>query len=148
MDLNKVMLIGRLTRDPESRTTANGTIVCTFSVATGFSWKDQSGTRQEKTEFHNVVAWRRLAEICGTYLKKGKQLYVEGRLQTRSWDDPNGVKKYKTEVVADNIIMLGPAGGGKGGDTQPFQRPAAEPESIPTIDVSNEDEIKVENIPF
>ncbi len=115
MDLNKVMIIGRLTRDPEIRTTPGGANVAAFSVATGFSWTDQSGQKKEQTEFHNVVAWRKLAEIIGQYLKKGSQVYIEGRLQTRSWDDKtSGQKRYRTEIVADNMIMLGRAGGSSG----------------------------------
>jgi single-strand DNA-binding protein len=108
MDLNKVMIIGRLTRDPEMRTTPNGANVASFSVATGFTWTDASGQKKEQTEFHNVVAWRKLADIVAQYLKKGSQVYIEGRLQTRSWDDKtSGQKRYRTEIVADNMIMLG-----------------------------------------
>ena len=111
MDLNKVQIIGRLTRDPEIRTTTTGKNVASFSVATGFTWTDQSGTKKEQTEFHNVVAWGKLADIIGQYLKKGKQVYLEGRLQTTSWDDKtSGQKRYKTEIIAENMIMLGKAG--------------------------------------
>src|SRR3989339_317139 len=102
MNLNKAMIIGNVTRDPEVRTTPTGQTVASFSVATNFSWTDQSGQRQERVEFHNIVAWRKLAEICGTYLYKGKQIYIEGRLQTRDWTDQNGVRKFRTEIVADN----------------------------------------------
>lgn len=116
MDLNKIMIIGRLTRDPETRTIPSGQTVATFSVATSRTWKDQSGQQQSQTEYHNVVAWRRLAEICAQYLKKGRQVYIEGHVQTRSWEDQAGVKKYRTEVVADNMIMLGSGQGqGQGG---------------------------------
>ena len=105
--LNKVMLIGNLGRDPELRYTTSGIAVATFGLATNESWKDQDGNLQERTEWHNIVAWRKLAEICGEWLKKGKKVYVEGKLQTRSYDDRNtGTKKYMTEIVADNIIML------------------------------------------
>jgi single-strand DNA-binding protein len=148
MDLNKVMLIGRLTRDPEVRTTPQGTSVCTFSVATGLKWKDKAGQLQEKTEFNNIVAWRRLAEICGQYLHKGRQVYVEGRLQTRSWQDQNGVTKYRTEIVAENMIMLGQgkAGAGQGGAPADF---GGEQQAPPDDNGSGGDEeIKVENIPF
>lgn len=111
--LNKVMLIGNLGKDPELRYTPSGVAVATFSIATNESWKDQDGNTQERTEWHNIVAWRKLAEICGEYLKKGKKVYIEGRIQTRSYDDKNtGAKKYITEIVADNLIMLdGPRGG-------------------------------------
>jgi single-strand DNA-binding protein len=108
MDLNKVMIIGRLTRDPEIRTTPNGKNVASVGIATGYSWTDQSGQKKEQTEFHNVIAWGKLADIMGQYLKKGKQVYIEGRLQTTSWDDKtDGKKRYRTEIVADNMIMLG-----------------------------------------
>lgn len=106
MNLNKAMIIGNITRDPEVRTTPSGQTVANFSVATNLIWTDQSGQRQDKAEFHNVVMWRKLAEIAGQYLKKGSKVYVEGRLQTRSWDDQNGVKRYRTEIIADNMIML------------------------------------------
>lgn len=110
--LNKVMLIGNLGKDPELRYTPSGVAVATFSIATNESWKDQDGNTQERTEWHNIVAWRKLAEICGEYLKKGKKVYIEGRIQTRSYDDKNtGAKKYITEIVADNLIMLD---GGRG----------------------------------
>ena len=99
MDLNKVMLIGNLTRDPEVRTTPQGVPVASFGLATNLIWKDQSGNRQQKAEFHNIVAWRKLGETCGQYLKRGSKVYVEGRLQTRSWDDQSGNKKYRTEII-------------------------------------------------
>ena len=112
--LNKVMLIGNLGKDPEVRYTASGVAVATFTVATNESWKDQDGNLQERTEWHNIVAWRKLAEICGEWLKKGKKVYIEGRIQTRSYDDKNtGAKRYITEVVADSMIMLD-GGGGEG----------------------------------
>jgi len=105
--LNKIMLIGNLGKDPELRYTASGVAVATFTLATNESWKDQDGNAQERTEWHNIVAWRKLAEICGEWLKKGKKVYIEGRIQTRSYDDKNtGAKRYITEVVADNMIML------------------------------------------
>ena len=105
--LNKVTLIGNLGKDPELSYTASGIAVAKFSIATGARWKDESGNVQERTEWHNIVAWKKLAEICGQYLKKGSKVYLEGRLQTSSWDDKNtGVKKYKTEVIANDLIML------------------------------------------
>jgi single-strand DNA-binding protein len=111
--LNKVLLIGNLGKDPELSYTASGVAVAKFSVATGERWKDQEGNVQERTEWHNIVAWRKLAEICGQYLKKGSKVYLEGKLQTRSWDDKNtGQKRYATEVVADDLIMLDSKGGG------------------------------------
>ena len=110
--LNKVMLIGNLGKDPELRYTTSGVAVATFSLATSESWKDQDGNAQEKTEWHNIVAWRKLAEICGEWLKKGKKVYIDGRIQTRNYDDKNtGQKRYITEIVADNLIMLDGGGG-------------------------------------
>lgn len=114
--LNKVMLIGNLGRDPEVRTTTSGTPVANFSLATSRRWTDRDGQRQEQTEWHNIVCWGRQAEIAGQYLTKGKQIFVEGRLQTRSWEDKNsGEKKYRTEVVCDNFQMLGRRGDDGGG---------------------------------
>ncbi|NTW64305.1 MAG: single-stranded DNA-binding protein [Chlorobiaceae bacterium] len=108
--LNKVMLIGHLGGDPESRNTASGQTVTNFTLATTESFKDAAGTWQERTEWHRVVAWGKLAEICSQYLKKGRQVYVEGRLQTRSWDDQkSGEKKYTTEIVCTDMQMLGSA---------------------------------------
>ena len=105
--LNKVLLIGHLGKDPELTYTATGVAVSKFSLATNERWKDENGNVQEKTEWHNIIAWRKLAEICGQYLRKGSKIYLEGKLQTRSWDDKNtGVKRYITEIVADNMIML------------------------------------------
>lgn len=109
--LNKVMLIGNLGKDPELRYTANGTPVASFSIATSDSWKDLEGNLTERTEWHNIVAWRKLAEICGEWLKKGQKVYIEGNIRNRSYDDKNGVKRYVTEIIADDLIMLG---GGKG----------------------------------
>lgn len=174
MDLNKVMLIGRLTRDPELRTIPSGQTVASFSVATSRQWKDQQGQPQSVTEFHNIVAWRRLGEIAGQYLKKGKQVYLEGYLQTRSWEDQSGQKRYRTEIVADNLIMLGSPTGTAGAGGQATgsmgampapsaaavngpsyvpaeQTPAANrpPSNLPPAPEPNpDDEIRVEDIPF
>ena len=127
--LNKVQLIGNLGRDPELKYTSAGVAVATFSIATSDSWKDQEGNTQERTEWHNIVAWRKLAEICGEWLKKGKRVYIEGRLQTRSYEK-DGVKKYTTEIVADQLIMLdGASKAGTGGDAEavaPDASPAKE----------------------
>lgn len=114
--INKVILIGNLGTDPEMRHTAGGQAVCNFRIATNESWGGRDGQeKQERTEWHNIVAWGRLAEICNEYLRKGKQVYLEGRLQTRQWEDKDGVKRYTTEIVAQNMMMLGGAGGGGGG---------------------------------
>src|SRR5436309_10677705 len=101
-DLNKVQLIGRLGQDPELKYTQSGVAVAKFSVATGQQWKDQDGNQQERTEWHNITAWRRLAEICSEYLKKGSKAYLEGSLKTDSWEDENKKKHYKTEIVLND----------------------------------------------
>ncbi len=142
MDLNKAQIIGRLTADPEVRTTPNGANVATFSVATNFTWTNQEGAKQENVEYHNVVAWRRLADIISQYLKKGRRVYVEGRLQTRSWESSDGVKKYRTEIVAENMIMLDSPRGEQGTGATP----SSPSEDIPTIDADAD--IKNEDIPF
>ncbi|QLG88430.1 single-stranded DNA-binding protein [Chitinibacter bivalviorum] len=121
--LNKVLLIGNLGKDPESRFLPSGGAVCNFSIATTESWKDKNtGSKQEKTEWHNITMYGRLAEIAGEYLKKGSQVYIEGRLQTRKWQDKQtGADRYTTEIVADEMKMLGGrggAGGGMGGASQ------------------------------
>jgi len=141
-DLNKAMIIGRLTRDPESRNIPTGQLVSSFSVATGRNWKDKSGTKQEKTEFHNVVAWGKLAEICKQYLTKGKKVYIEGRLQTRSWDDQNGQKKYKTEIIAENMQMLDSMSSKKNETSK-----KEDSNELPMIDLE-EEEINIEDVPF
>lgn len=128
--LNRAMLIGNLGRDPELRYTPAGVAVASFTIATNESWKDQDGNLQERTEWHNIVAWRKLAEICGEYLKKGKKIYVEGKIQTRSYDDKNtGAKRYITEIVADNIIMLDGRGGASSEGGSGLTPPAEQPES-------------------
>lgn len=145
MDLNRVMLIGRVTRDPEVRTIPSGQMVASFSVATNRQWTDQSGQRQEKAEFHNIVAWRKLAEIIQSYVKKGMRLYVEGRLETRSWEDPQGNKKYRSEIVADNVIMLDSKGAGA--SAGPAPAPAVGSAPTPTVNAP-EEVISIEDIPF
>lgn len=164
MDLNKVMIIGRLTRDPELRTTPNGSSVCQISLATNYVYTNQTtGQKVEQVEYHNVVLWRKLAEIANQYLKKGRRIYVEGRLQTRSWDAQDGSKKSRTEIVADNMIMLDggnpPAGGGASNSntnsnsfssnqstTNSRSEVVDEAEELPTIQAG--DDLKVEDIPF
>ncbi len=104
--INKVILVGRLGADPEVRYTADGAMVTTFRLATDEQWKDKSGERTQKTEWHRIVAFRKLAEICGSYLSKGRLVYVEGRLQTRAWEDKEGQKRFTTEIVASNMQIL------------------------------------------
>ena len=113
--INKVILVGNLGKDPEVRYTAGGSQVANFTIATSERFQ-KDGQTEERTEWHNIVAFGRLAEICGEYLRKGKQVYLEGRLQTRQWEDKDGVKRYTTEIVAQNMMMLGGPGGGGGGD--------------------------------
>jgi len=135
--LNKVTLIGHLGQDPEIRYTKNGQAVATFSLATNERWLDQEGNQQERTEWHNMVAWTKLAEICGQWLKKGHQIYAEGRLQTRTWDDNNGVKHYKTEVVLNDMIMLGAKREGNGNShsegraSSPMEHSSGPPDDLP-----------------
>ena len=112
--VNKVILIGNLGADPEVRFTPSGQAVANFRIATNESWTDKSGQKQERTEWHRIVVWGKLAELCGEYLKKGRQCFVEGRLQTREWTDKEGKKNYTTEVVANNVQFLGGGGGGRG----------------------------------
>jgi len=146
MNLNKAMIIGNLTRDPELKNTPSGQSVVSFGVATNLIWTDQSGQQQKKTEFHNIVAWRKLAEVCAKYLHKGSKVYIEGRLQTTDWTGNDGVKRYRTEIVAENMIMLDSKGG-----TANFSAPAgagAREEVIEIPEDPSEEEIRVENIPF
>ncbi|MDP6575948.1 MAG: single-stranded DNA-binding protein [Candidatus Peribacteraceae bacterium] len=108
--MNKVMLLGNVTRDPELKSTTNGQSVCTFGLATNRVWKDSTGDKQSLPEYHNLVAWGGLAEFCAENVKKGKPLFIEGYLKTRSWDSPEGTKIFRTEVVVENIVLLGPKG--------------------------------------
>jgi single-strand DNA-binding protein len=136
--VNKVILVGNLGSDPEIRYTKDGGAVASFNIATSESWKDKDGNKQEKTEWHKIVAFRKLAEICGEYLNKGKQVYIEGKLQTRQWDDKDGNKRYTTEIVANQMQMLGRAG-----EKSDFSAPKSSPppsanESAPS---SNDEDI-------
>ena len=115
MSVNKVLLIGNLGRDPEVRFTSNGKAVARFSIATSEVWSDTEGSRQERTEWHNIVVWGKQAETCGQYLSKGRQVYIEGQLRTRTYDDKDGVKKYITEITAQRVQFLGSGSGGGGG---------------------------------
>lgn len=171
MNLNKVFIVGNLTRDPETRTIPSGQNVTTFSIATNRVWTDSSREKKQVVEYHNIVAWGKLAEICGQYLNKGRLVLIEGRLQTRSWQDQDGTKRNRTEIIAENMQMgPRPQEAGFQGD---FSQPAGEQE--PVIDQSpeqpenksdqgkapaqksnqqkekpaeDEEEIKVEDIPF
>jgi len=138
MNLNKAMIIGRLGRDPEIRYTAGGSAVANFSIATTDNWKDKSGQKQERTEWSNIVAWGRLADFAQNHLKKGKLIYVEGRLQTRDWTDNQNVKHYRTEVVANTINFMEKLIDGEGYNPpgQPQQEPAPDDRG-PTYDDSD-----------
>src|SRR3990167_8712256 len=150
MYLNKVILIGNLTRDPELRSLPTGAKVCSFSIATNRVWKDKNGARQEAADYHNVVVFGRQAETVAQYMKKGSSILVEGRMQTRSWEDKNSwEKKYRTEIVADRT-QFGPKGGGAGGASgagSPKVAASSSPEEIDSIEYPEED-INPEDIPF
>jgi single-strand DNA-binding protein len=160
MYINKALIYGNLTRDPEAKALPNGTAVTSFSVATNRVYKDKNGAKQESTDFHNIVSFGRQAEVVAQYLKKGSGVYVEGRIQTRSWDDKDGTKKYRTEIVADTI-QFGPKSGGAtaGGSYGSSSAPSAPSPKIPagqasaagpeldTIEYPEED-INPDDIPF
>ena len=152
--VNKVILIGRLGKDPETKFTQGGVAIARFSLATDESWKDQNGEQQQRTEWHNVVAWRRLAEICGQYLIKGKLVYIEGRLQTRSWEDKEGNKRTTTEVQADKMVMLSGGRPEEGSGGRPEEDSDGSPEggreipTQPSPDSSSKNEITDDDIPF
>lgn len=151
-DFNQAIILGNLTRDPELRSTASGQSVVSFSVATNRRWTNKDGQQQEEAEFHNIVAWGKLAEICAQILYKGRKVLVSGRLQTRNWEGQDGVKRFTTEIVADHVSAVGPARPGEPSadgnatplDAAPKGKPAAkqpEPATVP-------DEINLDDIPF
>ena len=151
--INKVILVGNLGKDPEIRYTAAGAAIANITIATSESWRDkQSGEKQEKTEWHRVVFFSRLAEIVGEYLKKGSQVYVEGRLQTRKWQDKSGQDRYTTEVVANEMQMLGGRGDGGGGgqasQNTGFRKPAENATPPPAQAPAVEDDFPEDDIPF
>lgn len=146
MNLNKVFILGRLTADPVLRSTPGGQQVASFSLATNRNWTDKAGAKKEEVEFHNIVVWGRLAEIAGKFLTKGGLALVEGRIQTRSWQDKQGQNRKTTEIIADNI-QLGPRSGGGGGFSKPAggtDSPVADP--VPTIQI--DEEVHPEDLPF
>lgn len=142
--VNKVIIVGNLGKDPELRHTPQGNAVANFPIATSESWNDKDGSKQERTEWHRIVVWGKLAELCSKYLSKGRKAYVEGRLQTRAWDDKDGQKRYTTEIVATTVQFLDSAGaersssqdhgGGSGGGFDPFGPP-------PSFDSGNSNDI-------
>lgn len=163
--LNRAQIIGNATRDPELRVTPNGQSVASFAVATNRRWKDQQGNLQEKTEFHEVVAWGKLAEIVQQIVHKGNRIYVEGRLQTRSWDAPDGSKRNRTEIVMENFVPLTPKGTGAESLAEMPSTPAEQPSATPDVaekkggktskkpqnkevESNSIDEINLDDIPF
>lgn len=132
--LNKALLIGNLGKDPELRYTPSGKAVASFSIATTNQWKDKDGQKQERTDWHNIVVWGRQAEIAKDYLRKGKQIYLEGRIQTRSYDDKDGNKRWITEIVADRFLMLGRKGEGDAADEFPPPPSASDAPGAPNDD--------------
>jgi len=158
MNVNKVLLVGRLTRDPEIRTTPTGQTVASLSMATNRFWKDKNGQRQDQTEFHNVILWGRLGEIAGQYLTKGQECYIEGRIQTRKYTDKNNIERYRTEVIAENMQLgsrpqgsSAPRTGFTPSSPAPAQNQSAQAapaEALPTINLDEEEEVKIEDVPF
>ncbi len=150
--LNRATIIGNLTRDPELRQTPNGQAVCSFGVATNRYWTGKDGTKQESAEFHNVVAWGKLAEICSQYLNKGRKVYVEGRLQTRDWEGQDGIRRYRTEIITENMIILDRPGGSGAAPTSSGSAggfvPPAPAQSQDEPAVNPDEEINLEDIPF
>lgn len=149
MNFNKAIIIGRVTKDPEIRTTPNGQSVASMSIATNRVWNSNSGEKQEKTEFHNIVAWGKLAEICGQYLTKGQEVMFEGRLETRVWEGQDGQKRSRTEIIAENMQMGAKSKGGQdfSSEKNSFSKPANNNSSQPAPS-NDEEEIKIEDIPF
>jgi single-strand DNA-binding protein len=125
--INKAIIVGNCGNDPDVRFTPSGQAVANFSVATNEKWKDKQGQQQERVEWHRIVVWGKLAELCGEYLSKGRQVYVEGRIQTRKWTDKDGKDNYTTEIVAVNVQFLGPRGEGSSQRQQQQQQPGSEP---------------------
>ncbi len=133
--VNKAILVGNLGGDPELRYTPSGTAVANFSLATREQWTNKNGEKTERTEWHKIVAWGRLGEVCGEYLHKGSQVYIEGRIQTRSWEDREGNKRYTTEIVALTMQMLGTTAKSEKAQTEEESFPSEEPISIPDDDI-------------
>ena len=147
MSVNKVIILGRLGQDPELRYTPGGAAVCNFSLATSENWTDKSGQKQEKTEWHRIVVWGKLAELCNQYLSKGRQAFVEGKLQTRSWDDNNGQKRYTTEISATTVQFIG---GASASPSQQRTDQSPEYQDAPSQDysLSTDSSFTADDIPF
>jgi len=148
MNINKALIAGRLTKDPTLRSTPNGNTVATFSVATSQTWKDKQGQKQEKATFHNIVFWGRIAEVCGQYLTKGQEVFIEGRIETRKYQDKQGYDRYVTEIIGENMQMgAKPKGYSQSSPTSPNPGTPVKEEEIPTIQ-QDEDEVRIEDVPF
>jgi len=151
MNLNKVFLIGNLTRDVTLRSTPSGRSVANFGVATNRSWVDTNGQKQQETEFHNIVVWGKMAELCNQYLSKGRMVLVEGRIRTRTWEDAKGQKRWKTEIIAQNI-QFGPrftrSGGGLQMPPSPKEEKDETSDNLPTLEEEPEDKVNPDDIPF
>ena len=150
MDLNKAIIVGNLTRDPEERSLPSGAKVCSFSLATNRVWRDKDGNQQKNTDFHNIVVFGRQAETSAQYLKKGQEALIEGRIQTRSWDGPDGQKKYRTEIVADRVQFGARSQGGGQNAAEEQQQSSGSEQQAPSDDKIDypEEEINPEDIPF
>lgn len=154
MNVNKVILVGRLTRDPEVRTTPSGQTVASIGLATGRTWTDKQGQKQEKTEFHNVVMWGRTAEVAGQYLVKGQEIFVEGRLESRKYTGKDGVERKVTDVIVESFQFGSkPQGASRGNYSAPAAQKSAtqapKEEQIPTINLDDEQgEVRIEDVPF
>lgn len=153
-DFNQAIILGNLTKDPELRSTPSGQTVASFSIATNRRWTNKEGQQQEEAEFHNIVAWGKLAEICGQILYKGRKVLVVGRLRTRQWEGQDGIKRYSTEIIADQLSATGPSRGGEQGGESTMGMPAAAPapkstgKSKAAETVPAPDEINLDDIPF
>ncbi|MBI4653084.1 single-stranded DNA-binding protein [Candidatus Kuenenbacteria bacterium] len=147
MNLNRAIIVGRITRNPEFRTTPNGQSVASFGIATNRFWTGADGQKQEKVEFHNIVAWGKLAEICNQYLNKGQLVLIEGRIETRIWESPDGVKKNRTEIVAENMQM-GPRAQGSVPRESAQENNSQNNSPVSGQPQSSEEEINIEEIPF
>jgi single-strand DNA-binding protein len=149
MSVNKVILLGRLGQDPELKYTPGGAAVCNFSMATTEAWTDKSGQKQEKTEWHRIVVWGKLAELCNQYLAKGRQAFVEGRLQTRSWDDKDGSKRYTTEILANTVQFIGGATASTNTNVdKSFNQAPATENMNQDYQISNDAHFAADDIPF
>lgn len=151
--LNKVQLIGNLTRDPELRYTPSGTAVCSFGLATNRAWTTDNGEKHEETEFHNIVAWNKLAELCSQFLVKGRKVYLEGRLSTREWAGQDGAKRQRTEVVIDDMILLDSKGTGTKTEPEVVSAPATSAKPVKKVEAEEQpsnstEDVAPDDIPF